>query len=193
MRDLGKAIPMQKNAKCDFADIHVLVLDDDKDAFRDLKRELAALGVREVSLAETPRAALQHLRAGGIDVLLTDIHLPFIKFVRTNRNSPNRRIPIVASTDRLHSDAIQAARDAGINSCLAKPAAAAQLSSHLRDAMRGDRPFIYKRTYSGPDRRHHNSVDFAGPERRGLMGIRTRLENLNRHYRNRSHGQTAAV
>lgn len=166
----------------DLAGLHVLVLTEDGSSYLSLKRQFAALGASAVSRAQSPEEALQVLRGAKVDVLVTDLFLPFIKYLRTSGKSPNPRLPIVVSSDCQHLRMIRAARDAGIDSYVSREAPPAQLGRHVRDAIRRDRRFIAGRTYTGPDRRHHRSVDFHGDERRGMAGIRTRLSRLDQYY-----------
>ena len=173
---------MAQPAHADFAGLHVLVLDEDGAAYLSLKRQLSGLGVGAVTRAQSPEEALKVFRTSKIDALVTELYLPFIKYLRTSPKTPNREVPIIVSSGCQHVRMIRAARDAGIDAYVSRATTPAQLGRYLRDALRRDRRFIASRAYYGPDRRHHDSIDFHGDERRGMAGIRTRLAKLDRHY-----------
>ncbi len=59
-----------------------------------------------------------------------------------------------------------AARDAGVTEFLTKPISPKALYQRIVSVVTNPRPFIKTKTYFGPDRRRHASLNYAGPERR---------------------------
>lgn len=169
---------MAGNARDSLQRCHVLVLDEDAEYARLLKRELAGIGVGQVTVAEAPEAALRAVRDRKVDLLICELYVPFIKFLRTSPKSPNRYLPIVVSTTRLDFAGIFKARDAGINSCLTKPVSAAMLEKHLAGVLADRRQFVDTAGYVGPDRRRIVGKAPEGSERRGVAGVRARLARL---------------
>lgn len=173
---------MGQDAHADLVGLHILVLAEDGNAYLSLKRQFSDLGAAAISRAQSPDEALDMLRASSIDVLVTDLCLPFIKYLRTSGKSPNQAIPIIVSSDCQEARMIRAARDAGIDAFITRAAKPNQVGRHIREAVRRERAFITARNFAGPDRRHHDSLDYHGVERRGLAGVKARLARLDRYY-----------
>lgn len=158
---------------------HVLILDEDAEYARLLRRELTGIGVGVITIAETPEAALHAIRDRNVDLLVCELYLPFVKFLRTSPKSPNRHLPVIVSTTRLDFSGILKARDAGVNSCVTKPVSAALLEKHVGGVLSDRREFVDTAAYVGPDRRRTAARPPEGRERRGVAGVRDRLAKLN--------------
>ena len=172
----------------DFQKRHVLVFDEDAEYARLLKRELVGLGFGQVTVVATPEEALRTIRDRKPDLLVCELYLPFIRFLRTSPKSPNRYLPVVVSTDRLDVNAVLKARDAGINSCVTKPVSAAMLQKHVGEALAARRDFVDTAAYVGPDRRRMAARPPGGEERRGVAGVRARLARLDSPVERRAAG-----
>jgi len=170
---------VRRHREEDIHRVHVLLLDQDMQYTHVLKQELMWLGVEEAVIAKSPQEALRHIKFHRVDVLVSELYLPLVRFIRTNPKSPNTRLPIVVSTSHLDFEHIAKARDAGVNSLVTKPVSAVQLEQHIYEALDSrHHPFIESEAYTGPDRRHVNPPPYRGKERRGIAGVHDRLEKL---------------
>lgn len=105
----------------------VLIVEDSVDL-----RELYATWLRdrgyEVDEAGDGRDAWERIRASAPDVVLLDLGLPAVdgwKLATLLRLDRRRRLPaVIAITGRIEPDAIQNARDAGVDRVLLKPCGA---------------------------------------------------------------------
>jgi two-component system chemotaxis response regulator CheY len=131
-----------------------------------LARELHAAGFGQVTQAATAKEALQAVRDNHADAIVVPHDLKLIKFLRTHRASPDKRIVIILMTANLRTADIARERDSGVNEIVAKPASVEQVISHLFGALSLPRRFIDARRYHGPDRRRHNRP-YKKQERRG--------------------------
>lgn len=130
-----------------------------------LARELSALGFEKIVQSNSPKEALQAIQDSKADALITLHDLKLVKFLRTHRASPNKRIVIILVTANLGAEEILQERDAGVNEIVAKPASASQVITHLYNALSAPRDFIDTKLYHGPDRRRHLSR-YDKPDRR---------------------------
>jgi CheY-like chemotaxis protein/two-component sensor histidine kinase len=112
--------------------VTVLAVDDEADA-RDLLRYiLEGAGARVLS-SSSVEEALDLLRQGGIDVVLSDIGMPLedgyslIRKIRQLPDDGSRRIPAVALTAFARGDDRRRALVAGFNMHVAKPVEPAEL------------------------------------------------------------------
>ena len=105
---------------------------------------LAALGV-DVRVSRTFDAARRDIRAGGFDVLLSDLDLgdgrsalDLLRLLRAERHGP--RIPAIVLSAYGSVEDRQASRAAGFDGHLVKPVDAATLARALADAAGGIDP-----------------------------------------------------
>jgi CheY-like chemotaxis protein len=114
--------------------MHVLIVDDNRDAASSLGMLLRMLGV-EVTQAHDGPSAIEAFAFGDPAVVLLDIGMPGMdgyEVARTLRaRYPNRRPAIVALTGWAQEDDRRKARDAGIDYHLVKPADLAELQELL--------------------------------------------------------------
>lgn len=173
---------MVSNPGADLAGLHILVLMEDGGSYLSLKRQLNELGVTAVSRAQSPDEALAILRDAAVNMLITELSLPFVKYLRTSPRTPKRDLPIVVWSDCQSVRMVRAARDAGVDAYVSRDATPIQLGRHMRCAVRRDRRFIAGRSYAGPDRRRQDSIDYVGAERRGMAGLQHRLKQLDAYF-----------
>src|SRR4051812_26539352 len=105
--------------------IHVLAVDDEPDSVNLLRVMLEASGATVTTVGSGP-AALDALRAGGIDVIVADIGMPGmdgLQFVRAVRQleGPARNTPAAALTAYARSQDRVASAASGFHMHLAKP------------------------------------------------------------------------
>ena len=94
--------------------------------------------------------------------------LEFVERIRKGANVPNRFVPIIMLTGYTEMKRVEEARDAGINSFLAKPISAASLYKRLVTSVQDKRQYVESTGgYFGPDRRSTKRREFRGKERRG--------------------------
>ena len=158
--------------------VRLLVVDDHQPMREILKSLLFGLGARKVEEARDAAQALEALRFGTYDLLLTDYDMAggtgvdLTRALRTSEGNANRRIPIIMITGRAEGPVIMNARDAGVDEYLIKPLTTASLCQKIEAALTRRRPFIETKTYVGPDRRRR-TIPYAGPERRGQRAAAT--------------------
>ena len=107
-------------------DVHVLVVEDEKDTRDLLVMALAQCGA-QVTAAESVAEALAAFDRAAPDVLVSDIGIPFedgyslIRKVRARRPSRGGRVPAAAVTAYAAAEDRQRALEAGFQTHLAKP------------------------------------------------------------------------
>jgi len=140
------------------AGYNVVIYDTDLQWRQILNREMHAVGFGNVVQVATAKEALQAIRDNHADAIVVPHDLKLIKFLRSHRASPNRRIVIILVTANVGSTDIARERDSGVNEIVAKPASVEQVVTHLYAALSHPRRFIDSKIYHGPDRRRHNRV-----------------------------------
>ena len=157
--------------KIDFSSVSFLIVDKNTLAAELLRDLLSELGANRVRAVRSTQRAVEILRNGGIDVVITgyntepDDGVAFIGKLRHGKDLPNRQIPIIMLTANAEPEYVAAARDAGVTEFLAKPFNVDGLYSRLVAVIARPRQFVSNDDYFGPDRRRRQ-VPFEGPERR---------------------------
>ncbi len=152
-------------------DVHVLIVDDNRQMRQLLRSMLHAVGVRVVVEADSVQAARRAL-GGTIDLVLLDWQmqpvdgLAFTREIRWGADSPRPFVPIVMLTAHTEIHRVAAARDAGINGFVKKPVSAQMLLSRVSSAITDHRMFVKADAYRGPDRRRVTLAGYGGPFRR---------------------------
>ena len=106
------------------------------------------------------------------DILITDWHmdhdgLELTRWIRRNKQSINRMIPIVLMTGFTDLTRITGARDNGVTEIIVKPFNAEDLAKRLMHVIDLPRDFIESMGFFGPDRRRKNA-DYTGKDRRNM-------------------------
>lgn len=178
-RPLPDPAAIMNNARYNFEELKVLVLDDNKNMRALIQSILFALGVRTVLEVGDVAQAFEELKSFEADLIITDWHmepldgLDFVRMVRNDPTSPNPYLPIVMLTGHTELQRVVDARDAGVNEFLAKPLSAKALYSRLAAIIDNPRPFIRTKTYFGPCRRRKDIGPPQGvAERRRSDGSR---------------------
>ena len=117
------------SAEIDFSKIHLLLVEDNE-----VNREIASMILTEfgftLDTAENGKIAVEKIsesKPGTYQVILMDIQMPVMngyeatKKIRALENSELANIPIIAMTANAFNEDIQAAKNAGMNSHIAKP------------------------------------------------------------------------
>ena len=112
----------------------VLVADDNADMRDYLARLLG--DVYAVETVVDGRAALERARAGGLDLVLTDVMMPgldgFALLKELRADPRTRRLPVIMVSARAGEDAAVEGLDAGADDYLVKPFAASELRARVR-------------------------------------------------------------
>lgn len=153
-------------------DMHVLVVDDNEQMRFLLRCLLRAGGITKIAEAETVADALDTMRLTPVDLIILDWKmapidgLAFARRLRWNHDSPNPYVPILMLTAHTEASRVAAARDAGVTGFIKKPISARLLYERITNALTDTRMFVRSPTFCGPDRRHGQMSDYAGPFRR---------------------------
>jgi two-component system chemotaxis response regulator CheY len=153
-------------------DIHVLVVDDNKQMRFLLRCLLRAGGITDVSEAETASDAFGIMGCRPVDLIIVDWMmqpidgLAFTRMVRWDAKSPNPYVPLLMLTAHTETSRVAAARDAGVSGFVKKPISARVLFDRMTSALTDTRLFIKTDSFMGPDRRRGAAADYAGPFRR---------------------------
>ncbi|MBR7024610.1 MAG: amino acid permease [Selenomonadaceae bacterium] len=119
----------EANRELDFSKIKLLLVEDNE-----VNREIASLILTEfgfsLDTAENGQVAVEKISAskpGDFDAILMDVQMPVMngyeatKAIRSLPNLKLAHIPIIAMTANAFTEDIQAAKEAGMNSHIAKP------------------------------------------------------------------------
>jgi two-component system, chemotaxis family, chemotaxis protein CheY len=153
-------------------DIHVLVVDDNKQMRFLLRCLLRAGGITDVSEAECAHDAFAIMSGRPVDLIIVDWMmqpidgLAFTRMVRWDAKSPNPYVPLLMLTAHTETSRVAAARDAGVSGFVKKPISARVLFDRMTSALTDTRMFIKTDSFMGPDRRRGVAADYAGPFRR---------------------------
>ncbi len=153
-------------------DIHVLVVDDNKQMRFLVRCLLRAGGITKVTEAETGAQAFEVMRARPVDLIIVDWKmapvdgLAFTNMVRRNHDSPNPYVPILMLTAHTEISRVAAARDAGVSGFVKKPISARLLFDRISNVLTDTRMFVRTAGFFGPDRRFGQDPHYAGPLRR---------------------------
>jgi CheY-like chemotaxis protein len=153
-------------------DVHVLVVDDNRQMRLLVRCLLRAGGLTNIHEAETAAHAFGHMREHPVDLVIVDWMmqpvdgLTFTRMVRWDSGSPNPYMPILMLTAHTEASRVAAARDAGVSGFIKKPISARLLFDRVANALTDTRMFIKSDEFFGPDRRRGPVAGYAGPLRR---------------------------
>ena len=121
----------------------ILVVDDSRAMRMIVQRELRKAGynTRDVAEAENGRAALEVVRAGGVDLVLSDWNMPDINGIRLLQilRKEGNRVPFGFVTSESNALVHRDALDAGADFVIVKPFTADDLSAQMERALEGHR------------------------------------------------------
>lgn len=151
--------------------LKVLIVDDSPHMQAILKRVLVDMNIRDLVMAQDIESGLSELRRIHPDFAFVDWTVKpeggsrFARAVRSLEDPELARTPLIMMAAQSNVMRVKDARDAGINSFLAKPASVQAIMSHVLWVLSDARPFIQSERYTGPDRRTR-IVEREGEERR---------------------------
>ena len=139
--------------------IHVVVADADRKMADVLVAVLRQLGLSKVTLVKNGRQALEIIKTGTVDLLVTEWEMEpmsgvnLIKTLRFSDDPYFALLPIIMLTARARREDVTAARDMGVTEFLVKPYTPGTLFSRLEHVIDFPRDLIIYEHYTGPDRR----------------------------------------
>lgn len=156
----------------DLSKLKVLIVDDSRHMRALMRDVMKSLGVHTIFEASDGEEALEVLKFKPVNITLLDLHMKpmggieFLLELRKGKDSPDPFMPVIIATGDSTITTIQAARDAGVSTFLAKPITVRSLVEKLTFILKDKRKFIRAKTYAGPDRRFRIDDGFPGPKRR---------------------------
>lgn len=156
----------------DFSQLRILMVENNHHVRRLMGEMLRAFGARDILESPDAMEAYNIMLTKRIDVVILDFFLgrldggDFARMVRWDPACINRTTPILLVTGLPEHYRIAKARDAGINSILAKPVAPRDLYMRLHDMLENPRPFVISDEYVGPCRRHIDNMPDSAEQRR---------------------------
>ncbi len=159
-------------AQLDFAKLTVLVVDDSKFMCDMIDAILKSYGCTNVVLAHSASEGVDKLVERPVDLAIVDWFmepidgLEFVRRVRTGSGGPNPYLPIIMLTGHSEAGRVREARDAGVNTFLAKPVTGESVYRRILALLHDTRPFIKTGSFIGPDRRRADLGPPKGVEER---------------------------
>ncbi|WP_146208766.1 response regulator [Azospirillum sp. TSO22-1] len=149
----------------------VLLVDDSVWMRVILRQMLKSLGFSRIHEAEAGDAALALVDSAPPDIVLVDWDMkPMdgLELTRRLRRLPGeaRYVPVIMISAYSTLGNVLAARNAGVNEFLVKPASPQTMYHHLVSVIERPRPFVEAPGYRGPDRRRRGASDDDTPRRR---------------------------
>jgi two-component system chemotaxis response regulator CheY len=126
--------------------MRILVVDDFVTMRRVVRGLLREMGLDDVAEAASGAAALDLLRAGGVDAVISDIEMPtlggFELLSAIKRDEQLRHVPVLLVSAEARKDEILRCVQAGAAAYLVKPFSRATLEDKLR--------FVLPGAFAGP-------------------------------------------
>jgi two-component system chemotaxis response regulator CheY len=147
-----------------FAEIKVLIVDDDPSIRKLVRTLLTSVGVRTISEAVDGAAGLDAVRSAAPDVIILDWEMPWLQgpeFMRTLRSPetfPYPAVPVIMLTGHGEYSKVKEAIAVGVNEFLLKPVSSKALLDRLVSVLFNPRPMIRKPNYYGPQPRKLSEV-----------------------------------
>lgn len=164
--------------------LSVLLVEDNLYIRDILEQTLRHLGFEKIVLARNGEDAVKTLKlmkhssnpgSGvlNVDLIISDLVMSpingalLLKWIRQQKESPNRFMPFVMLSGAADKEYVEAARDLGTTEFLAKPFSVTSVYERIQWLIDHPRPFIACQSYFGPDRRRRRLPLPEGmPERR---------------------------
>ncbi len=152
----------------------VLVVEDSKPMMEIMVTMLDRFGFGRVLTAMDGEEAFSVFQRYKPDIIITDWHmdgvdgLELAQWIRRNKYSVNRSVPIILMTGFSEHMRITSARDVGVTEILVKPFSAHDLARRIMHVIDVPRDFIESLGFFGPDRRRRPDDGFDGDNRRNI-------------------------
>jgi two-component system chemotaxis response regulator CheY len=155
-------------------ELTVLVADDSEPMLEVMVAILDRFGFGRILTAIDGEQAFSMFQRYKPDLIITDWHmdnvdgLELCRWIRRNKHSVNRSIPIILMTGFSDYTRITNARDKGITEIIIKPFTAEDLAKRIIHVIDVPRDFIESLGFFGPDRRRRK-IDSPVADDRRLM------------------------
>lgn len=152
----------------------VLVVEDSAPMMGIMVTMLDRFGFGKVLTAQDGEQAFSAFQRYKPDIIITDWHmdgvdgLELTQWIRRNKYSVNRSVPIILMTGFSEHVRITSARDIGVTEILVKPFSAYDLARRIMHVIDVPRDFIESLEFFGPDRRRKPIDNFDGDDRRNI-------------------------
>jgi len=167
---------MADHERIDFSKISFLVIEPNRLMGQMVRDVLMMLDAQYIDRARDFDTAVNILRLGRTDMMITEWALgaeklgrngmDIVHWVRNDGASPNRMMPVVMMTANSEEEYVCRARDCGVSEFVAKPYTVNGFYTRLVAAIARPRQFVRIGEYYGPDRRRRKIPGYGGPERR---------------------------
>lgn len=153
-------------------ELSVLIVEDSKPMMQIMVTMLDRFGFGKILTAEDGEQAFSAFQRYKPDIIITDWHmdgvdgLELTQWIRRNKYSVNRSIPIILMTGFSEHMRIALARDTGVTEILVKPFSAYDLARRIMHVIDVPRDFIETLGFFGPDRRRKSTDELDGTDRR---------------------------
>ena len=156
-------------------ELTVLVVEDSEPMMDVLVTILTRFGFGKILTAQDGEQGFSIFQRYKPDLIITDWHMDPVdgiemtKWIRRNKYSVKRMIPIIMMAGFTEKSRIANARDLGITEILVKPFKAEELARRIMHVIDVPRDFIEAQQFFGPDRRRRKiEGEFDGSNRRGV-------------------------
>lgn len=153
-------------------ELTVLVADDSEPMLEVMVAILNRFGFGRVLTAIDGEQAFSMFQRYKPDLIITDWHmdpvdgLELSRWIRRNKHSVNRSIPIILMTGFSDYTRITNARDKGVTEIIIKPFSAEDLAKRIMHVIDVPRDFIESLGFFGPDRRRRKVESTVADDRR---------------------------
>ena len=157
-----------------FASLKVLLVEDNVEMMKIIVKALECFGIRQVWTAQDGEEGFSAFLKHNPDLVISDWQmepidgLEMCRWIRRNRLSPNRMVPIIMLSGYSALPRVAEARDIGVTEFMIKPFKAEELAKKIMYTIDKPRDFVEARDFVGPDRRRRRMGNgYDGTERRG--------------------------
>ena len=132
---------MQQSNGWDFPDARILVVDDEETNLKLARQVLQFAGYSDIRVLQDPRQALSAIEGDGPDLVLLDVHMPYIDGYEIlgkaqKRAKPDSFLPILMCTSENSPEARQRALSLGAIDFITKPYEQTELLLRVRNFLR---------------------------------------------------------
>lgn len=155
-------------------ELTILVVEDSDAMMEIMVTILTRFGFGRILTAQNGEEGFSLFQRYKPDMIITDWHMEpvdgieLIKWIRRNKYSVRRMVPIILMTGFTEHTRIESARDIGTTEILVKPFKAEDLAKRIMHMIDVPRDFIETQQFFGPDRRRRKMDDIDGEDRRKL-------------------------
>lgn len=154
-----------------FGSLNVLLVEDNPEMMKIIIQVLNHFGIKNVWTARDGEEGFSIFTKQNPDLVISDWQmtpidgLEMCRWIRRNRMSPNRMVPIILISGYSALPRVAQARDIGVTEFMIKPFKAEELAKKIMHVIDKPRDFVEAPGFVGPDRRRR-IADFSGSERR---------------------------